>query len=120
MKEKKKIMGRPKKKIKWKDFVGLCKLQATEVEIASWFEVSVDTIERRCKEKYKKTFAEIYKEKSKAGLISIRREMLKIALSGNVTMLIWLSKNYLDFSDKREETILEKSFDVKYTHEEEE
>lgn len=98
-------MGRPKIEIDWDEFNKLCNMQCTLVEIAGWFDCSEDTIERRVKEKYEITFAEHYKKKSAKGKISLRRKQTDIALNGNVTMLIWLGKQYLDQSDKREETL---------------
>ncbi|GAH61840.1 unnamed protein product, partial [marine sediment metagenome] len=50
--------GRPKIKIDWEEFNKLEIMQCTIEEIASWFGCSVDTIERRVKEKYEMTFAE--------------------------------------------------------------
>jgi len=97
-------MGRPKIEIDWDEFNKLCNMQCTLVEIAGWFDCSEDTIERRVKEKYEITFAEHYKKKSAKGKISLRRKQTDIALNGNVTMLIWLGKQYLDQSDKREDT----------------
>ena len=96
-------MGRPKKKIDYSDLEGLCMLQCTEEEIARFFKVSVDTIERRVKEHYGETFAELYKKFSEHGKISLRRAMYKKAVEeGNVVMQIWLSKNWLGFKDKIE------------------
>lgn len=98
----KKIIGRPKKKISYDEFEKLCKLQCTLVEIAGWFKVSEDTIERRIKEHYGMTFADIYKKHSASGKISLRRKQYEIAVKGNVTMLIWLGKQYLGQKDKIE------------------
>ena len=72
------------------------------MEIASFFEVSEDTIERRVKETHGVTFAEHYKTLSGGGKISLRRKQMDVALSGNVSMLIWLGKQYLGQKDKTE------------------
>lgn len=99
-------MGRPKIEIDWDEFDKLCNMQCTLVEIAGWFDCSEDTIERRVKEKYEITFAERYKKKSAKGKISLRRKQMEVASSGNVTMLIWLGKQYLNQRDKRETEVL--------------
>lgn len=94
MAEKKK-MGRPKIEIDQDKFEKLCYLQCTLVEIAGFFDCSEDTIERWCKRTYEETFAEIYKKKSQGGRMSLRRHQFRVAEKGNVTMLIWLGKQYL-------------------------
>ena len=98
-----KKMGRPRIEFDdthWANFKKLCTMQATLVEIAAFFEVSEDTIERRVKETYGVTFAEHYKSMSGSGKISLRRKQMDVALSGNVSMLIWLGKQYLGQTDK--------------------
>lgn len=97
-------MGRPKKRIDFKDVDKLCSLQCTAEEIASFLEVSVDTLERRIREKFDLTFAEYFSLKNGAGKISLRRRQWQAAESGNVAMLIWLGKQYLGQSDKSEHT----------------
>lgn len=94
--------GRPKIKIDWVEFKKLCSMQCTLSEIADWFKCSEDTIERRCTEEKKMLFAEYFKKNSSSGRISLRREQFKSATGGNVTMLIWLGKQYLDQRDKSE------------------
>lgn len=90
--------GRPKKVIDPEVFEGLCRIQCTEEEIASFFKCSVDTIERWCKRQYKETFAEVYKKYAATGKISLRRAQLKLA-EKNATMAIWLGKQYLGQKD---------------------
>lgn len=92
--------GRPKIEIDFAEVDKLCQIQCTGEEIASFFEVSYDTLERRCKEKFKVSFAEYIKEKSAKGKSSLRRLQWKAAMNGNVTMLIWLGKQYLGQADK--------------------
>ena len=76
-------------------------LGATEVEMAAWFNCGLRTIERRMAKKdgdfrrsYEKGFGRLK--------ISLRRQQIESAKSGNVTMLIWLGKQLLDQADKRE------------------
>ena len=96
------MMGRPpnqKNRIKQEEFEKLCGLHCTEQEIADFFGVSKDTIDRWVKQTYKTTFAAIYREKRSLGKISLRRSQWKTAQEGNVTMQIWLGKQYLDQTD---------------------
>jgi len=99
------VMGRPRIEIDWVEFDKLCTMQCTLVEIAGWFECSEDTIERRIREKYDCTFAELFTQKRSKGKISLRRKQYETALKGNVAMLIWLGKQYLGQSDKQDSTI---------------
>lgn len=87
----------------------LCMLQATGEEIASWFGISVDTLERRVVELGYNTFAEYFNEKRGKGKISLRRSQYQTAMGdrangipANVTMQIWLGKQYLGQADKQE------------------
>ena len=100
-------MGRPKIKIDWDVVSGLCRIQCTQTEIASVLDISEDTLVRRIKGKFKLTFAEYYKKESSGGRISLRRAQWSRALGnkdttgkfkndGNVTMQIWLGKQYLN------------------------
>lgn len=99
-------MGRPKIPIDEKQFCKLCELQCTEEEIAGFFECSVDTLERWCKRTFDMTFAEIYRQKATRGRIALRRFQLKHA-EKNASMAIFLGKNWLNQSDKVEQTVHE-------------
>lgn len=92
-------MARPNKEIKQSEFEKLCAMQCTQEEIAAFFDCSVDTIERFCKREYKKSFADIFKEKREIGKISLRRSQWKLA-ENNPTLSIWLGKQYLGQHDQ--------------------
>lgn len=103
-------MARPRKIINKTEFEKLCGLHCTKNEIAGFFDVSEDTIERFCKREYKEGFAVIYAKKSALGKISLRRAQFKLAEKSAV-MAIFLGKNYLGQRDNFEEqdnTALEK------------
>ena len=75
-------------------------MQCTRKEIAGFFECSEDTICRDVQREHGVTF-EVYRdEKAEAGRISLRRKQMQVAMGGNVTMLIWLGKQYLGQTDK--------------------
>lgn len=99
-----KKLGRPKTVINIDQFEKLCGLQCTEEEVASFFNCSVDTIERFCKREYGHTFAEVFKDKRGLGKISLRRNQWKLA-EKYPSMAIFLGKQYLDQSDKIEATV---------------
>lgn len=104
--------GRPKKEIDFKILEGLCRIQCTEEEIAGVLEVSVDTINRKCKVHYGCTFAEASKRFADLGKVSIRRSQFKMAET-NCTMAIWLGKQYLGQTDKVESKVEQGSFTVR-------
>lgn len=93
--------GRPKIDIDWNELDKLCQMQCTLVEIASWFKVSEDTIERRCKETHGITFQEYFNQKRSGGLVALRRTQFQLAMK-NPAMAIFLGKNYLGQSDKQD------------------
>jgi hypothetical protein len=77
----------------------LCAMQATDEEIASWFNVSTRTIERRRKVV---KFADVMERGRAKGRLSIRRMQIKLLESGNATMAVWLGKQYLGQTDQVE------------------
>ena len=101
---KKNLGGRPSKLplIDKGHFEGMCKIQCTKDEICAIFDVDEGTLTKWCKETYQVGFSDIYKKKSSTGKMSLRRQQFKSAEAGNVTMQIWLGKQYLGQTDKVE------------------
>jgi hypothetical protein len=93
-------IGRPKIPIDWAQFDKLCAIHCTLEEIASFLDVSMDTIERRCIQDKKKPFAELWRQKAAKGKISIRRKIWRKINEGNTAILIFAAKNVLGWSDK--------------------
>ena len=91
-------MARPKIEIDDDQFKKLCAIQCTLGEIASWFKCSEDTIERWCQRTFEMSFADAYKTFSADGKISLRRTQFRMA-EHNVSMAIWLGKQYLGQRD---------------------
>lgn len=94
-------MGRPLTNIDKKQFKKLCTLQCTKEEIAGFFECSEDTIEKFCKREYGETFTAVFKQKRQTGKISLRRSQWRLA-EKNVSMAIWLGKQYLGQKEQQE------------------
>ena len=82
----------------------LCKIQCTLEEVASALDVSEDTIGRHIKKEYGMTFADYYKKHSVGGKISLRRIQFNLA-KNNVSMAIWLGKQWLGQTDQKEITM---------------
>ena len=98
-------MGRKKTVIDW-DFVN-DKLEKhwDGVTISDALGISFSTLERHVIEKYKMGFGE-FKHSKRAKMRDILKEkQIELALDGDKTMLVWLGKQYLDQSDKRESKV---------------
>lgn len=102
-------MARPRKEFNWDEFDKLCGIHATQREVADWFEMSEDTVERRIREQFDLSFAEYVKQRQAPGKISLRRKQYEMAMNGNITMLIWLGKQYLGQADKQEHGVSEEA-----------
>ena len=96
-------MARPRKEIDKDQFMRLCGMFCTLKEIAGWFHCSEDTVERWCQRELKCSFAEAFSMASCMGKISLRRYLFKLA-EKNASVCIFLAKNYLGMTDKREIT----------------
>lgn len=94
-------MARPRIEIDKDIFEKLCALLCTEEEIASFFNVSIDTLNRWCKRVYSKSFAEVYIYKSAGGKIALRRYQMRLA-EKHPAMAIFLGKQYLGQDDDKE------------------
>lgn len=93
--------GRPRIDIDREQFQKLCAIQCTLDEISSWFKCSPDTIERWCARELSMSFAEAFKTWSADGKISLRRNQFRMA-EHNVSMAIWLGKQYLGQKDQQD------------------
>lgn len=98
----KNLGGRPKTDISVKTFEGLCSINCTKDEMCGIFDCDEKTLTRWCKDTYGLGFSDVYKKKSASGKASLRRMQFKAAESGNVTMQIWLGKQYLEQKDKQD------------------
>ena len=74
----------------------LCALQCTDEEVASFFNVSSRTIERR---KNQPAFAEAVTRGKAKGRLSLRRSLFALAAKGNPAANIFLAKNLLGMKD---------------------
>ena len=109
------MVRKGRRKIVWsereyKTLEGLCGIQAIINEIEEVLQIDHKTIDRLCKEHYRDekgnplNFSQVYKKYSTTGKISVRRWQMQAAEKGNVSMLIWLGKQYLGQTEKQEFT----------------
>ncbi len=98
--EKVSTKGRPKKILTEegaKLIEDLSSIMCTEEEIATIIGVGLDTLHNSDNEEL---FRNAIKRGRTTGKQSLRREQYKLAMKGNVKMLIWLGKQYLGQSDR--------------------
>jgi len=93
--------GRPKRPINWAEAEKLCSLQCSELEIADWFHISVDTLSRRLKEEKNASFAEFFTLHRVQGKIALRRNLFKLS-ERYPQAAIFLAKNWLGMKDTQE------------------
>ena len=96
MAEQKNKGGRPKKVIDYALVDSLARVFCTQQEIATILGLSVRTLQND------EVFSQTYKEAHENAKSSLRRFQFKSAQDGNVTMQIWLGKQYLGQQDKQQ------------------
>lgn len=87
-------MARTPKKIDHELVECLAAIGCTDREIAMISGTSEATVQRRCRRALDQGRARLRR--------SLRRKQVQLALKGNVKMLIWLGKQYLDQRDRQD------------------
>ena len=83
--------GNRKKVVTPEDVYNLASIGCSDSEIARWFDIAETTL--------KYNFSEIIAKGRDDVKMTLRRAQIRLALSGNAVMLIWLGKNMLGQSD---------------------
>lgn len=96
-------MGRKQIAIDWERVNDLLKAQCDVTGIAAILGICRDTLYRRCQIDNNVDFQTYSITKKAEGRESLREAMYNIAKSGDKTMMIWLSKQYLGMSEKVEQ-----------------
>jgi hypothetical protein len=89
-------MPRPETTIDLQEIERLCTMQCTDEEIAAFLGVSTRTIERRRKVQ---SFREAMARGKAKGRVSVRRNLFRLAINGNLGANIFLAKNLLGYKD---------------------
>jgi hypothetical protein len=89
-------VARPKVKIDLIELEKLATLQCTEEEIAAYLGISARTLQRRLRVA---KFGDIVERARAKGRVSVRRNLFRLANSGNIAAAIFLSKNLLGYRD---------------------
>ncbi|MDO8716396.1 MAG: hypothetical protein Q7J73_06265 [Dehalococcoidales bacterium] len=97
--------GRPLKYVDFDKLNQLCGMQHTGEECAAIMGIDYDTLNAHIIEAGDESgFSEYYKKHCGSGKASLRRMQWKSAQNGNITMQIFLGKQYLGQVDKQEIT----------------
>jgi hypothetical protein len=95
-------MAPKKKSINYEFLKALCRIHATDAEIAVALGISIDTITRR--KQTSKKFQQIYYDSQEEGKVSLRRKQWEAAMEGKGWALIWLGKQHLGQVERSEFT----------------
>lgn len=88
-------MARPKKEISEEQVIKLAEINCSYSEMAAVLGCDESTLTRR--------FAQVIQKGREGGKMSLKRKQYEVAMSGNVSMLIWLGKQTLGQSEKVEQ-----------------
>lgn len=98
------VGGGPKPKpINWDEFDQLCSYQCTQPEIASFFDMSVDNLDLRCRAERGESLSDIWDKRKFLGRTRLRKAQMQIVEnmgSGSAAMAIFLGKNLLGQTDQ--------------------
>ena len=101
-------MGRPKKNLtdkEWASVDYMSLIHCTGEEIAGVLGMDYDTLNRNSKDTHGIPISEYIKQHQNGGKMSLRRAQWKSAEGGNVTMQIWLGKQWLGQKEQQEITV---------------
>lgn len=95
-------MARPKKNIDWKEVDKYLVSGATGTEVAAMLGIHAHTLYKRCEDDHKISFSDYLQQKREKGNSMLKHKQFELAMEGDRGMLVWLGKNRLDQSDKKE------------------
>lgn len=95
-------MGRHRIIVDWEKVDKYLQAQCDGVSVASILGISADTLYLRCVEEKEMTFTAYSAKKKAEGVQLLKAKQFQTAMSGNVTMQIWLGKQYAGQREKAE------------------
>ena len=93
------MAGRPKANIDWIKVNKMLQAHCNGLGIAGILGIDYDTLTNRCKSDHNMVFSEYRRQKQAEGKELLRQKMFAQAMIGDKTMLIWLSKQYLNMRE---------------------
>lgn len=97
------VYKRPKIEIDWDWVKTQLRARTSGAAIARQLNLNTNYLYDRCLEDNGVPLAEFKSQAHAEGDDMLKNKMFEIAMKGNVQMLIWLSKNWLHYSDKPED-----------------
>lgn len=94
--------GRKKIIIDWDKVDKMLMAGANGVQVAAMLGIHYNTLARACQEEKKCDFSAYLLDKKEKGNSLLLAKQYDLAMNGDRGMLIWLGKNRLDQSDKKE------------------
>ena len=91
--------GRPRLQFDLRQVEEMGRIQSTQAEVAAVLGCGLSTVKDRLQNDAE--FSAAYERGLETGKSSLRRLQWKSAVGGNITMQIWLGKQYLDQQDKK-------------------
>jgi hypothetical protein len=85
--------------INWEEFERLVSYQCTQEEIADFFGISVDTLDRACLRDRKARLADLWDKKKNLGRVKLKKIQFDLAEQGSAAMAIFLGKHLLGQRD---------------------
>lgn len=85
--------------INWDEFEKLVSYQCTQEEIADFFGISVDTLDRCCERDLGLKLAEVWDKKKSLGRVKLKKIQFDLAEQGSAVMAIYLGKYLLGQTD---------------------
>jgi hypothetical protein len=90
--------GPERKKINWDEFHRLVGMQCTQDEVAAWFDISKDWLDKLCQRDLGEKLSDIWSKRVLAGRVRLRKaqfEIMERMGPGAATMAIYLDKKML-------------------------
>lgn len=95
------MAGRPKAKIDWKKVDNMLIAGCTGTEVAANIGVHPETLYDACQEEYKTHFSEYSRQKKEKGFTMLKQKRFQIAMTGDNSMIMFLSKVMMGESEKQ-------------------
>jgi len=92
-------IGPPRKPFDWSKLDAILQYGAKLTDAADIMDVHPDTLSKKIKATHKMSYPEYRDKKMSKVRVGLAQKQVEVAMAGNVSMLIWLGKNWLGQSD---------------------
>ena len=91
-----------RKPFDWSKLDAILQYGAKMSDAADIMDVHPDTVAKKIKTKFKMTYPEYRNKKMSKVRVGLAQKQVEVAMSGNVSMLIWLGKQWLGQRDQHD------------------